>query len=79
MKNLQTVAAVARDDAISGDLLGLHAKIGALVYDQPIQLPERPWIEKTIDTFPGGQFAAIVLLLDGGSPAPLHCSRIQFR
>ena len=61
--------APAGDDAVAGDLLLLHAEIGGAMLDEHVELLERAFIEKNLDTLARGQLAALVLRVDAGLAA----------
>ena len=64
--------AVAGDDAVTEDLLLLHAEVVAAVGDELVHLDEAAGVEQKIDTLAGGELAGGVLPLDAfGPPAEL--------
>ncbi len=64
-ENLPTVdRAPPGDHAVAGDLIVCHAEIGASVRFQTVQFSESVRVEQRVQTFTGGEFAALVLLAD---------------
>ena len=60
--------AEAGDHAVRRDLHLLHAEVDAAVRHKDIGLPEGPRVKKEVQTLPGGELAAGVLLLHGLGP-----------
>ena len=56
--------AVARDHAVAGDALRLHAEVVAAVHDERVQLLERAGVEQDLDPLARGELARRVLLGD---------------
>ena len=55
--------AITRHHAVAGDLLLLHAEVGATVIDELVQLIERALVQQQFDALAGGHLAHGVLLL----------------
>jgi hypothetical protein len=62
----QTAAdgAAARDHAVAGDALVLHAELGRAVLDEHVGFLERALVQQNVDAFAGGQLALAVLAGD---------------
>ena len=65
--------AIADDDAVTEDLVTLHAEVGAAVLDEGIPFLEAAFIEQELDALARGQFAACVLLVDARLAATEGC------
>jgi hypothetical protein len=73
--------APAGDHAVAGDLLVLHAEVGAAVLDEHVELLEAVFVEEQVDALAGGQLALGVLgrdaLFTAAGPG-LLATTIQF-
>jgi len=78
-KNLSVVhQAVSCNNTIARDLFMLHTEIGTAVHLEAIELNKRPFIQKSVDPFTGGEFSGIVLLFDPIGTTAFHCFLILF-
>ena len=59
----------ARDDAIAGNPLLVHAEIAALMDDEPVDLREGALVEKELQALPRGLLAGAVLPGDALRPS----------
>ena len=69
---------VARNNAITENLFFLHSEIGTAVHFESVELNKRPFIQKFVDPFTGGEFSGIVLLFDSVETTAFHCFLIFF-
>src|SRR2546426_5751664 len=60
---------MARDDAVSGESLGVQPKIGRAVLDERVRLDERSRVQQEPDPLARGQFPLRVLGCDTVFPA----------
>ncbi len=60
-----------RDDAVAGDAVRLHAKVGRAVFDEGVEFFEAALVQQDFQALAGRELAAGVLGLDALFPAPL--------
>ena len=61
--------AVTCHHTITGDFLVCHTKVGTTMLDESIPLFETAFVEKQVDSLPGGEFATAMLNLDSALTA----------
>lgn len=61
---------MARDDPVTGDLLGFHAEIGTSMDLEPVHLHRATLVQENINPLPGTQLAALKLFSNAIFTAP---------